>query len=411
MKIPVMSTSNGDPPKRVLGTGYVTAPAECFAAEPTTGVYLDTPGPTSAYTVTKRGNKRLRISDEKTEVLGPFYADGYVPPSSAWLIPSGTEAAPGLAFVSPNSDTGIYLPRPETLSISCGGVDSLECTNNDIDIKSGACLMTQMYLKSDGDVFNPQITFQSQPGTGFYRDSGVPGVGVTNNSDPVIMFGSIIKPEVEIQSKVVLGPSQPAYGFDSQPGLGLSLSGTGGLAINHNGVEVLDVKQAVVTSIAPIDCGTNGMTCGSITSSSTISSTGQPTIEYKDNGGQSISTAVETIYLNWVVVSQQGSITPGASTTNITVTGCYLLTAIMGFAQNLTGSRAIFFRDNNGAYYGYTEVQACSSSVTRVSTSTLVNLTAGQYVYVGALQTSGGNLTVGTLAGGLNSEFRITKLW
>lgn len=247
-----MTTSNGDPPKRVLGTGYVTAPAECFSNEPTTGVYLDTPGSMSAYTVTKRGNKRLRISDSKTEVIGPFYADGYVPPSTPWLIPDGTEAAPGLAFVTPNSDTGLYLPRPGTLAITCGGSDSLECTNGDIDIKSGACLMTQMFLKSDGDLFNPQITFLNHPETGFYYDGAVPGIGIGLNSDLNIMFGNVIKPAKEIQSQAILGPSQCSYGFDGYPGVGLSISGSNGLALDHNGVEVVDVEQSGVTFNSPI---------------------------------------------------------------------------------------------------------------------------------------------------------------
>lgn len=98
--------SNGDYLTMYAGVGQETAPSIAFGAEPSTGVYLASPGSSSAYTISKRGTKRLRIDDDKTEIFGPLISEGIIIEGPI-VLPDGSASSPSLSFETSTS-TGLY---------------------------------------------------------------------------------------------------------------------------------------------------------------------------------------------------------------------------------------------------------------------------------------------------------------
>lgn len=86
-------------------------------------------------------------------------------------------------------------------------------------------------------------------------------------------------------------------------------------------------------------------------------------------------------------------------------TGKYLITAALSWDTNTTGRRALNIKDNAGVYLTSTLVAAQNN--TGNACSTVVNLTAGQWVEVTAFQDSGANRTI---TGSFGQHFSITYL-
>jgi len=84
--------------------------------------------------------------------------------------------------------------------------------------------------------------------------------------------------------------------------------------------------------------------------------------------------------------------------TRITVpsTGLYLITATVSFAANATGERVVTFRvnGNTGHRIGYQVTNGSTTLNAQITTTTILNLTAADYVEVFAYQLSGGALNL-----------------
>lgn len=75
-----------------------------------------------------------------------------------------------------------------------------------------------------------------------------------------------------------------------------------------------------------------------------------------------------------------------------TKTGWFPVTASVGFASNATGDRAAWFQINGAGKFGIAFCPAAGAHQTALSIATVVNLTPGDFLEVGAEQYSGGAL-------------------
>ena len=69
---------NGNFVSSSLTDGSVSAPSEYFKGEPSTGIYREVTNPsTTAFAISKRGTKRLRVSDTGVDVTGALTASSF----------------------------------------------------------------------------------------------------------------------------------------------------------------------------------------------------------------------------------------------------------------------------------------------------------------------------------------------
>lgn len=92
------------------------------------------------------------------------------------------------------------------------------------------------------------------------------------------------------------------------------------------------------------------------------------------------------------------------------VAGCYLITANLQFAVHAAGMRQIDIIVNRATYIGRVLVLPAGGSASVFAVSTLYKLAAGEYVEVGALQSSGGALNVEKTVQPISPEFSMTQV-
>jgi hypothetical protein len=81
---------------------------------------------------------------------------------SLQVVPDGTAALPAVTFIN-DTNTGIYLDSPDSLSVTAGGV-------NIVLIRGAGLLVgTGRIFNQDGSVGNPAYTFLNDQDTGFWR--------------------------------------------------------------------------------------------------------------------------------------------------------------------------------------------------------------------------------------------------
>lgn len=86
--------------------------------------------------------------------------------------------------------------------------------------------------------------------------------------------------------------------------------------------------------------------------------------------------------------------------------GCYLVIGHAAYPSNSTGVRQTFFKKNGTTIFGPSaESSTVGSAIEQHTLSALVNLVAGDYVELFAIQTSGSSLTV------TSQQFAAVKLW
>ncbi len=89
-----------------LDDGSLLSPSEYFKSEPTSGIYREVTTPTTtAIAFSKKGTKRLRITDSGVDVTGTLTASSFVPVQSS--LPDGSASAPSLSFTS-STNSGYY---------------------------------------------------------------------------------------------------------------------------------------------------------------------------------------------------------------------------------------------------------------------------------------------------------------
>lgn len=94
----------------------------------------------------------------------------------------------------------------------------------------------------------------------------------------------------------------------------------------------------------------------------------------------------------------------------VPTTAKYLVTTVIGFAANATGQRVIRFRKNGTTYIRGHAGPDGGSQAPAVNLSSVVALTAADYIEVMAYQNSGGSLSIGSASSDSYAFCTITKL-
>lgn len=130
---------------------------------------------------------------------------------------------------------------------------------------------------------------------------------------------------------------------------------------------------------------------------------------------QSIAVSGDATAVLFDTTDTANSINVGTRSSNsvakVPFNGLYLVTASVTFAQNATGSRALFFVTSLGPqnYGGVKAVNDGAGSPVYLSSSALLPLPAGATITVMVVQTSGGALNIGPDANTL-SKLSILKV-
>src|SRR4051794_9766763 len=120
---------NGNFVSHSLPDGSVSAPAQYFRGEPSTGTYREVTNPTTtAMAFSKRGTKRLRITDTGVDVTGVLTATSFTP-TTITSLPNGSASAPSLSFTS-STNSGYFWDTTGTAgqAWSAGGTKKMKLT-------------------------------------------------------------------------------------------------------------------------------------------------------------------------------------------------------------------------------------------------------------------------------------------
>lgn len=222
--------SSGDYAPTILGDGGVSIPSQYFGFERDTGVYREittsTTGSTSsAYAVSKRGTKRLRVTDTGGDLYGDWNISGGT--SSEISLPDGTASAPSLSFTS-EPDLGIYKIGSGILGVATGG-------GNSGLVVTTTYTAAPRFQATGGTIVNPSFQFNSDTST---------GISLPSNHNLLISTNS--------------GTGQYLF---SNSGANF---GTGSLTCGS-------ISSGSIVSTGSISSGTNPLVCGAIIAQGTVS--------------------------------------------------------------------------------------------------------------------------------------------
>lgn len=200
---------NGDLSTKYFGDGSSSTPSQAFFYEPSTGIYNDTSAyPNTAWELTKKGRKRIRVDDNQTYLYGTVSIDNLVPGTGGDTVTlsAGTHNAPSLNFTG-DSNTGIYSPATDNVGIATGGVigayfnatnsflKNVVCdsVNSSGTMSCGTNALTCGSISSGsvtvpvGSSSTPSLTFSGHTTSGLYYDQTLnPGVTMTAGGTPTM---------------------------------------------------------------------------------------------------------------------------------------------------------------------------------------------------------------------------------
>lgn len=157
----------------LLANGSSNEPAIAFTADTNTGVYHianDVMG------VVAGGGEVMRIAACNLIAARPF------------MLSDGSSNAPALTF-SADTNTGVYRPSADMMTLVTGGTDTMRLTKTDITT-------TRPFLLPDGSTSLPGLTFSSESNTGLYRPtSNTLGVAV-DGTDVIRISSNSIAPSM-----------------------------------------------------------------------------------------------------------------------------------------------------------------------------------------------------------------------
>lgn len=245
-----LMNSSGNPNYSILGDGSVTYPAQQFVQEYNTGVYREiyadttsSTGSSTSLAFTKKGNKRLRITDTG----GDLYGDWNVPAGTGSLsLDDGSATAPSLNFTS-ETDLGLYKAGSGSLGIASRGsvVAALSST--------GITSLVPLTLPED-TVSLPSILFQGTTQSAISTN----GAGALRLFADVNGSGSVLTvAPTQISATGPIHASDgslpaPEFSFSNENGLGLFRAGTNVLAIASNGQVPAEFSSTVNSFNVPL---------------------------------------------------------------------------------------------------------------------------------------------------------------
>jgi len=298
----------GDYVTKYMGVGGETNPSMCYGAETNTGTYLDTPGPSSAYTITKRGHKRIRVDDTKTTIYGPVNIPAGT--SSAFSLPDGSASAPALNFTShpavgfwfdgsvassPTLVTEAAIQRIDgglvvtgTVATGSSMLVGSQLSANSLNILGTASItgstttgaLNSSSVTSTGKILGPSGTNASPGVCVGATDSGLSSFisgtssqlqfNIAGSNVAYIRQGGSLFSTGNIQ--VLDGfATQPSYSFSSGTSSGMYRSGSSVL-ISAGGSSVMAFASTGSSLSTSLTTGSQPVTCGALTSTSITNS-------------------------------------------------------------------------------------------------------------------------------------------
>lgn len=454
----------GDSKRGYFGVGSESAPSQTFSNEPVTGIYLDTPGSSSAWTVSKRGTKRLRIDDDKTVFTGPVYASGGIIPTGPFLAGDGSFSAPSYSFSSETA-MGMYRDSPDFLAITNGTGTEPSITFNPSgtvvrgalttgtgSISGGSVIAGNLSVLgtssftdtasfgsfgitssglirgADGTISNPEYSFTNDTKMGMYRGGTnilnfSPGTG-TLPMLSVLSTGCGINGAITTGTNSISGggingssftstgtyqapngsSSAPAYTFTSSTGTGHSFTTAGTLSLLNSSVagsRKFSVQTDLLVGDVGLSLGSNPMTCGNLFSSS-ITNPGTASF-----GGNMTCGAMTTGAVSSTSINNSGTSSfSGSMTTAAMTTGAVSSTSV-------TVSGALTCTNASGSTLSKTTTGLSATSSLSVSTRpgniiTLNNNTASSTLTLTGTPLTGCNvrITVGQI---LSNQWTVTR--
>lgn len=255
-----MSNGNGDLNPHYLGDGASSNPSEAFFYEQNTGIYHDTTTyPNTAWTLVKKGNKRIRVDDNQTYLYGTVAIDNLIPGTTGDTVTlsNGTFSHPSLNFSSSTNSgmywdtTGSYGPNP-SVAITNQSDPVLLIGNIETD------LATALLITYNGTPSNTALAI-GQPNNGFY--STAPGNInlVTNGTEILNANTAVITAETPLTiNKGIFSATSldsvttPSYSWTSDNKTGIYHPSPNGLGLTCGGTEILGLNTTSVTPFKPI---------------------------------------------------------------------------------------------------------------------------------------------------------------
>jgi hypothetical protein len=144
----------------------------------TNTITLTAPAPAASrtYTIPDAGGAASFVMTAGAQTIG-----GVKSFTSAALFADGSAGAPGVSFTSGDTDTGIYRPTDDQISLVAGGVDGM------VVIESGGAAFCRF---ADGTASLPSISFQADGDSGLYRP-GNNSVGLTANGNVRLEYDGV----------------------------------------------------------------------------------------------------------------------------------------------------------------------------------------------------------------------------
>jgi hypothetical protein len=157
--------SNGDFPRFYAGMGQQLSPSYTFGSEPVSGAYLQPVGTTTELTVVKKGQKRVRYTDDETIFEGPVVAPGLVPvPPTSLTLALGSASAPSLNFDG-HTTSGIYGTSGGSVGVTYSGTQAALLSSTSASftgsVKAGSTVETGI-----GAYATPSYTFTGHTTSG-----------------------------------------------------------------------------------------------------------------------------------------------------------------------------------------------------------------------------------------------------
>lgn len=171
-------------------SGNATKPGYSFDDNPTSGVFLKSPGHVG---LSVNGVERMSFKHAETVMVNPLRSS------------TGTAAIPSYSFVD-SKTTGFYSAAANSMSIANEGSETLRINPTCIKVMSDAVMM-----HADGAERGPGLSFTKEPSSGLYRKaSGVLAVACLSKD---VLLASAKGIEIKGNMLVKAGGTTPTYGF------------------------------------------------------------------------------------------------------------------------------------------------------------------------------------------------------
>lgn len=425
--------SSGNPSYDILGDGAVTYPAQQFAQEVQTGIYRElypdttsSTGSSTAWAVSKRGNKRLRVTDTGGDLYGDWNLGGGT--SSEISLADGSASAPSLNFTS-ETDLGIYKAGSHSLGITTGVGDtdylfgSTSANFGAAAFGSGTITTPQIYNGS-GSSMVPAYSFSADSKSGVYLASGNQVAVATGGSESMLFtagantsFFPLAVPQIYSGSG---SQTSPSYSFSTDSSSGIYSTGVGDVSLGVAGTPNFGatatntffnkpitmgaaVELADGTSTLPSLSFLTAPAIGLYKNSTSLGSTSlitQPryyaSLTNISSFTQSIPSAGSGTLCIWNTITSLNNMTftAGGTTINAPLSGWYTITYSVGFASSAVGQRSAWIGIGGTTGYGTCTATPVTGDNTRLTGSWEGFIASGTSIGIYAYQGSGGNLNV-----------------